>query len=210
MRSKNDIDLVQKVQLFALAIIAGFAIGIGGAVFLSLDDKIIGALMFTVGLYTICAHGLNLYTGKIGYLPENGLGFIPDLLMIWIGNFLGTLLSAVLIWCTRGKGMAEKARGMCEIKMGDSYISLLVLGIFCGFLMFAAVDGYKKTTNPIILFMGVATFILSGFEHCIADMFYFSIAGMWSLDAFLRILVITAGNSIGGMMIPLIKMIWEE
>ena len=63
----------------------------------------------------------------------------------------------------------------------------------------------KYTKNPVILFMGVAAFILCGFEHCIADMFYFSIAKMWSREAFLCILVITLGNSLGGIFIPLAK-----
>ena len=210
MNSNNNHEGLRQVRLLALAILAGFAIGIGGIVFLSLDDKVIGALMFTVGLYTICAHGLNLYTGKIGYLAENGIGFVPDLLVIWVGNLLGTMLAAWIVLRTRGSGIAEKAKGMCETKMGDSYLSLLILGIFCGFLMFAAVDGYKKTQNPIILFMGVATFILSGFEHCIADMFYFSVAGMWTMNSVLRILIITLGNSIGGLMIPVLKLIGDR
>ena len=96
---------------------------------------------------------------------------------------------------------------MCQAKIEDNFGSLLALGIFCGFLMYVAVDGYAKTKNPIILFMGVATFILSGFEHCVADMFYFSVAGMWSFDVFLRVLVITLGNSIGGVLISLVKKI---
>ena len=41
------------VRLFALAVLAGAAIGIGGIVFLSLENKIVGALMFTAGLYSM-------------------------------------------------------------------------------------------------------------------------------------------------------------
>ena len=94
---------------------------------------------------------------------------------------------------------------MCNNKLNDDYISLFLLGIFCGFLMYASVEGYKTVKNPLILFAGVSAFILCGFEHCIANMFYFSMAGMWSAKAFLCILVITLGNSIGGMLIPLGK-----
>jgi formate/nitrite transporter FocA (FNT family) len=108
---------------------------------------------------------------------------------------------------TRVAGIAETAKTMCQTKLNDNLFSLFLLGIFCGMLMFIAVDGYAKTKNPIILFLGVGTFILCGFEHCIADMFYFSIAGMWSPLAFVDILMITLGNSIGGMLIPAIKKI---
>ena len=201
---------INTLRLFLLAVIAGFAIGIGGVVFLSLEIKLAGALMFTVGLYTICVHGLNLFTGKVGYLPERTPDYLFDLLVIWLGNFAGTFLTAFFVLSSRIRGISEPAKKMCEIKTGDGFVSLLLLGILCGFLMYVAVDGYKKTQNPIILFMGVAAFILGGFEHCIADMFYFSVAEMWSADVLLRILVITLGNAVGGMLIPLAKKIGTE
>lgn len=195
------------VILFLRAVLAGITIGIGGVVFLSIDIKIVGALMFTVGLYTICVQELNLFTGKVGYLPDREPSYIIDLEIIWLGNFCGTYLSALAVKGTRAAGIAETAKAMCQTKLNDNLFSLFLLGIFCGMLMFIAVDGYAKTKNPIILFLGVGTFILCGFEHCIADMFYFSIAGMWSPLAFVDILMITLGNSIGGMLIPAIKKI---
>lgn len=203
MRNRNL--LMKEVHILLFAVLAGYAIGIGGVVYLSVDVKIVGALMFTVGLYAICVHGLNLYTGKIGYLPERSADYLIDLLLIWIGNLLGAVLAAAFVLGTRVRGVAETAAAMCKVKAEDGLGSLFWLGVFCGFLMFVAVDGYAKTKNPVILFMGVATFILCGFEHCIADMFYFSVAGMWSPGNVLRILVITFGNSLGGMFIPFIR-----
>lgn len=201
--------LRKQIRTFALAVLAGAAIGIGGMVYLSVENKVAGALMFTVGLYTICVHGLNLYTGKIGYLPEQlscgRLDYLMDLFVIWLGNLAGTGLTAAAIAQTRADGMAEAARSVCEPKMKDGLLSLFILAVFCGFLMYVAVDGYRQTKNPAILFMGVAAFILCGFEHCIADMFYFSAAGIWSGRAARRIAVITLGNSAGGVLIPLIK-----
>ncbi len=202
-------NIQEKICTLILAVLAGGAIGIGGCVFLSLDDKVIGALMFTIGLYTICLHGLNLYTGKVGYLVNQPLPYCLDLVIIWVGNLAGTFLAALGIQATRIAPISEKAAEMCKIKLSDSLMSVFVLGIFCGFLMFVAVDGYRSTKNPVILFMGVAAFILCGFEHCIADMFYFSIANMWSQEAFLCILVITLGNSLGGLFIPLVKRLQE-
>lgn len=200
-------QIIADIRLFILAIAAGVTIGIGGAVFLSIENRIVGALMFTVGLYTICIQELNLFTGKVGYLTERSVSYLVDLVLIWCGNLCGTMFSALMIRGTRIAGLAEIAKGMCEVKVNDSLGSLFLLGIFCGMLMYIAVDGYAKTKNPIILFMGVATFILCGFEHCIADMFYFSIAGMWSGKAFVLVLVITLGNSLGGILIPLCKKI---
>lgn len=203
-------QMIADIRLFILAIAAGVTIGIGGAVFLSIENRIVGALMFTVGLYTICIQELNLYTGKVGYLTERPVSYLVDLVLIWCGNLCGTMLSALMVNGTRISGIAETSKGMCEVKVNDSLGSLFLLGFFCGMLMYIAVDGYAKTKNPIILFMGVATFILCGFEHCIADMFYFSLAGMWSGKAIVVVLVITLGNSLGGILIPLCKKIGEK
>ena len=191
-------------KILLLAILAGIAIGIGGTIDLTLENKIIGSLMFTVGLYTICTQGLNLFTGKVGYLVNNKPSYLIDLVIIWIGNFIGTFVCSLLLQFTR---INIDATNICNIKISDNYLSLFILGIFCGMLMYIAVDGYKKTNNPIILFICVSVFILCGFEHCIADMFYFAIAKMININTIIILLVISAGNSIGGMVIPLISKI---
>ena len=51
--------------------------------------------------------------------------------------------------------------------------------------------------------MGVMAFILCGFEHCVANMFYFSIAGIFSLKVFGYLLIMILGNSIGSIIIAL-------
>lgn len=193
------------LHAFVLAVLAGIAIGIGGTVYLSMDNKTAGALMFTVGLYTICIHGLNLYTGKVGYAVNQPAAYLLDLLVIWAGNLAGTGMAALGVRQTRISGIADKAAALCEVKLQDSMASLFLLAVFCGFLMFIAVDGYKQSGSPVILFLGVGAFILCGFEHCIADMFYFSVAGMWPAQAAAAVLVITLGNSVGGILIPLAK-----
>ena len=193
----------QYFRTFVLAVLAGMAIGIGGVVFLSLDIKIAGAVFFSVGLYIICVQGLNLFTGKVCYTLDNSPAYLADLAVIWIGNFAGALLTAYLMSVTRfGAGLYEKAFGACIARMDDTFLSLFILGIFCGILIYGAVEGFKKTGNPLILIFCVTVFILCGFEHCIADMVYFSLARIWSVDSIVRILVITAGNSVGGMLIP--------
>ena len=81
------------------------------------------------------------------------------------------------------------------------------MAVFCGMLMFIAVDIFKNQTGSTIctvgVFIPVMVFILSGFEHVIANMYYFSLAGVWSGHCLLSIIVMTLGNSVGGMIIPL-------
>ncbi len=57
-------------------------IGIGSAVYLTLDNKIIGALLFSIGLFMICSFSMYLYTGKIGYIFKTKNK--PNCFIVWI------------------------------------------------------------------------------------------------------------------------------
>ena len=197
----------KNIKMFLLAIGAGLAISIGGTVYLSVDNKIIGSLLFAVGLYAIVLNGLFLYTGKVGYLVDQSdkIEYLGLLAITWLGNLAGTWIGAVAVLNTRIQGIRENAVGICETKLADEPLSIFLLAIFCGILMYIAVDGFKEKENPLILFICVSVFILSGFEHCIANMFYFSIAGAWSLKTIVYLIIMTLGNSLGGMLIPSLK-----
>ena len=66
------------------------------------------------------------------------------------------------------------------------------------------VEGYKSNPHELgkylSLFFGVMVFIFCGTEHCVADMFYFWMAGLWSGRAILSVLVISLGNAAGGVL----------
>lgn len=201
---------MRRGKLFFSAVLAGVCVGLGGTVFLTLEDRVLGALFFTVGLFTICTQGLHLYTGKVCYVWEKDLSYALDLIPIWLGNLAGTFLLAAAEQCTRiAPALAEKAAGLCETKLGDSLISIFLLAMFCNMLIYIAVEGFNKNEHQVgkylALFFGVAVFILSGFEHCVANMYYFSMAGMWSGKALVYLLVMTLGNSVGGWVFPVIR-----
>lgn len=197
------------VDIFLRALLTGFAIGIGGIVYLSCDNKYIGAFLFGTGLFVILSFGFNLFTGKVGYAVENKPPYIIYLLIIWLGNLIGAMATGGLILCTRVSGISEKAAGLCETKLADNLLSIFILSFFCGMLMFIAADGFKKIENPVgkilAVFLPVMVFILSGFEHCVANMFYFTAAKMWSAKAFGYLIVMSLGNSVGGMFIPFLR-----
>ena len=196
-------------KTFVHAVLAGMCIGLGGAVYLSVENKVIGATLFTVALFTICTFGYNLYTGKVAHLFDNDRRYIIDVILIWLGNFLGCWGTATLFGMTRIAGIAEKAAMLCEVKLGDDLLSIFILGIFCNVCIVIGVDGFKQNPHEVgkylSLFLGVIVFILCGFEHCIANMFYISMAGMWSGKAFVFLLVNTLGNAVGGWIIPVAK-----
>ena len=76
----------------------------------------------------------------------------------------------------------------------------------CGILMYLAVCLFKEHKTPLGIFFCVPVFILSGYEHSIANMFYFGASGIVSLEAFAYIWVVILGNSIGGMLFPILKL----
>lgn len=204
-------DYLKKfTDIFLRALLTGFAIGIGGIVYLSCDNRYIGSFLFGTGLFVILSFGFNLFTGKVGYAVENKPSYIVDLLVIWLGNLAGTAATGGLILLTRvSPTISEKAAGLCDTKLSDGLLSILVLSFFCGMLMFIAADGFKKIENPVgkmlVIFLPVMVFILSGFEHCVANMFYFTAGMSWSLKAFGYLLVMSIGNAIGGMFIPFVR-----
>ena len=199
---------MEKGRQFVSAVLAGMMIGMGGTVYLSQTNSVVGSFLFAVGLFTVVVFQLHLFTGKIGYLPFQNLTYLTELLITWIGNLVGTFLTATMVRNSRiYEGMAERVEQIAAVKLNDDFLSIFLLAIFCGMLMFIAVDCFKTQKGSTLQFIGVfvpvMVFILSGFEHVIANMFYFSLSASWSGHCFASVLVITLGNSIGGMLIPL-------
>ena len=183
-------------------------IGIGGTIYLSLDNKIVGSILFAIGLFIIVVYSFNLYTGKMGYLINNfNKKYIRELIITLIGNFIGTFFVGFVLRYTRiYTSISDKAKGLVDIKLNDTLISILILSFFCGILMYLAVNTYKEVKDIgkyLAVFLGVIVFILCGFEHCIANMYYFSVSSTWSLNTLLYLLVMILGNSLGGILIPL-------
>ncbi len=186
-------------------IYAGIVIGIGGIAYLAIENKIAGSFIFSFGLLTVCMYSFNLYTGKVGYILENKISYVIELLISMIGNFLGTFLVGNLMRLTRFENYIKTAKNIVNVKLNDNLLSIFILAIFCGMIMYIAVNNYKKEKDVIgkymTIFMGVMAFILCGFEHCVANMFYFSIAGVFSFKVFYYLLVMILGNSLGSIII---------
>lgn len=202
---------------FINAVIGGMMIGIGGCVSLSCDNKYVGSALFSLGLFAIIQFGYGLYTGKIGYVPLRKPAYLLECLFTLLGNAAGTFFDAILLRQTRfSAALIEKSAASVEVKTGDSLWSAFVLAIFCGILMFTAVDNARlsnangghveKTIGTMLCIM---VFILCGFNHCIADMFYIFLSGsLTQAAAYLPIVIL--GNSVGGMLFPLLKKLTDK
>ena len=206
-------SFAQTGKTFLNALLSGIALGIAGSVYLMTPNSMVGAFLFAFALMTILCYGFKLYTGAIGYLMCKSRKEVPaylwTLLVIYLGNFAGCFLTGILIRGSRTYPKLEaRVLAICAEKMKDHPISLLILGFFCGILMYLAVETYRRKELGEIfrfaaVFLCVGIFILCGFEHCIANMYYFSVADLWNTQTVLATLIMTLGNSLGGFLLPL-------
>ena len=123
---------MKRLRSFIGGVLAGISIAIGGTVFLSLENKVLGALFFTVGLFAVCTFGFNLFTGKVCSVFDQDRSYALDLPLIWLGNLAGAFLTAAAEWATRiGPALAEKAQAICQVKLDDGPVSIFFLSVLC-------------------------------------------------------------------------------
>lgn len=183
---------------FVKSILAGLAVSLGGYVFLSCENKYVGSVLFSVGLLTVVYLGLNLYTGRIGYIFSQNCEERIDTLFSLPGNVLGCLCAGLL------KPPVGQVESLVASKLTKPLSGVFIDGILCGILIFICVDIFKRKQNPIAILFGVPAFILCGFEHSVADAFYIANARAFSLESLWFLLVVAAGNAVGGVLIPLL------
>ena len=205
-----------KTVLFG--IYAGMAIGLGGLLnivsnyFLhdpAIIGRIVGSLVFPIGLSLVCFLGLNLFTGKIGYVFDNDKNYLGFLGLVYIGNILGSLImGAWALVVFRDTGMYQTA---LNISAGKLYplefwplIKVFAGAVLCGVLVYIAIFCYKTFKKVWLkllgIFLAIGLFVFLKFDHCIANMFYFSFSWSWNKGlAYLNIGIVTLGNSLGAI-----------
>ena len=192
---------------FVKAIMGGIAISFGGIIYLSLGNPVAGAFLFSLGLFTIYTFGLNLFTGKVCYIPNKKPAYLLDVAVVYAGNAVGTVGMGLLVRNTKLSRLVEHGEEIVHNKLADTLPSTFIMAIFCGIMMCIAVMGFQTIQDSvgkhIALILPVMVFILSGFEHSIADLFYFTVAGVWGAKAVLYSGIIALGNAVGGLLIPL-------
>lgn len=191
-------------------ILAGILIAIGGSVFLACENRYVGATLFSVALLCICYKGYGLFTGKVGFLPEqHDKAAWTVVLTALLGNLIATCLFG---WAVRYAlpQLGDIAQTICEAKLTQLWPQTAIRGLLCGVLMYLAVSIFRDHKTTAAIFFCVPVFILSGFEHSIADMFYFAASGIvsWQACGFLWCVILS--NAVGGVLLPLLTMLTKE
>ena len=146
-----------------------------------------------------------MYTGKIGYLANDFSK--KNILNLTVGlavNLITTFLLGLLIRFAFPT-LLDKAYIMCSAKLEQAFLITFIRAIFCGVLMYTAVEIFKEKKTPLGIIFCIPVFILCGFEHSIADMFYFGASGIFEAKILTFELAAVLGNTVGGLLLPVLS-----
>jgi formate transporter len=193
---KAEYPILKSVML---GILAGGFISVGGfAAAVSSHSveniglaRLIAGTIFPVGLILVLICGADLFTGNVliavpvadGKLKISKL--LKNWVIIYLSNFIGALLIALLIFNAGLLDLNNNMLGGYALKVAATKASIsfgkaLASGILCNFLVCIAVwisFAAKDIVGKIFaIWFPIMAFIVGGFEHCVANMYYFSIA----------------------------------
>ena len=218
-----------KTQLlsFVKGILAGLAIGLGGFLYVLMVHfvqgelgRVLGSLLFAIGLFTVCTCMLHLYTGKIGmvYEGKQTKDFYISLPVMLIGNAIGAFGFGFALWAIfKDTSVMETVNRICTSRTTlasfDDFLAVIVQSTLCGVCVYLAVKAFSlnrlKPIGILLLVFFVFVFVYSGFQHCIANMFYFGfgnhINGYTFINLAFCILFNSLGPVFGVLLVKLIK-----
>lgn len=186
MKGKIYLSFISKSAL------AGFLIALAGAIYLNSTNKFIGAALFSLGLISVILFGANLWTGKVGYVDSKD-SLHAVLIMFGINMIIAFLVGLVYKF---GIG----ATSAFASRLDKTWYRVFLDGIGTGVCIYAAVEGYKKSKSLIPVILGVMAFILAGFEHSVADAFYYG-SGELTWKGLGYIGLISLGNATGSLLV---------
>ncbi|MFR1835330.1 MAG: formate/nitrite transporter family protein [Turicibacter sanguinis] len=212
--------------VFVSAMLEGLFIGLGYTGYLIVSGimadaavgKVVGALLFPVGLLLVLIAGADLFTGNTlvtmaWYKKEIKLGDVAkNLSIVWLGNLVGALFLVVLVYYsnTFTGSIAEGVMHLAEKKVHLNMVELLTRSTLCNILV--AITVYmsyaaKDVTGKVIIsYIPIWLFVITGFEHCVANMFVLPMGYLLGADLTIgqimaNIIPVTIGNIIGGMLV---------
>ncbi len=190
------------LQQSILGIMAGAYIAIGGIVSAVAShsitnfgvSKLVGGALFPIGLVLVIICGAELFTGNCLMIVPKMDGKISfasmfkNWVIVYFTNFIGAIIIAFLVYQAGVFNMNSGKLGGTVIKVASAKGSLpfwtaFSSGILCNFLVCLAVWGAtaaKEVAGKVVMaWFPVMVFVICGFEHCVANM-YFLTAGIFA------------------------------
>lgn len=156
--------------------------------------RTLGGVVFPIGLMLIVLVGGELFTGNClmitGVLDKrySSLAVVKNLVIVFLSNLIGAAFIALLIAYSGQFGFSDNALAAYVIKTAVTKTSIpfgtaFISGILCNILVCAAVFmsvGAKDAAGKVwSIFFPIFVFVICGFEHCVANMYYIS-AGIFA------------------------------
>jgi len=223
--------------MILLGMLAGIYIGFGAVAATTLGaysglpegvSKLLSASVFCVGLILVIIPGSELFTGNI--LMATGLvsgkvrfaRVTRNWIFVYFGNFCGALLLVAAVYFSglmheeaSASATGENAIRIARAKIALPFTHAFIRGILCNMLVCLAVIlaiAARSVSGKILgIYFPVMTFVLCGFEHSIANM-YFLPAGLLAEGSFAadffamfrNLIPVTLGNIVGGLLVILL------
>lgn len=162
-------------NIISKSLLAGVSIAIAGFIFVSCANPVIGAILFSLGLWCCVVFDLNLFTGKSGFLSDSQ-DFRRLLLVLILNIFAATAIGIIVKFTD--SSIISTVDQLVNSRLNTDLSIIIIRSIITGFLMTLAIESETKTNNHIVLIFAVTAFILSGCYHCIADAFYYSVSSL--------------------------------
>jgi formate/nitrite transporter len=185
---------------FMLAVVAGGSIGFGALYYTIVASdadlsfatiRVVGGLVFSLGLALVLVGGAELFTGNNLIIMAWASGKVStrEMLRNWVivycGNLAGSLGLVVLVFFSHHLDMNSGRIGLSILntalaKISPDVVTLFVKGILCNVLVCLAVwlayAGRSVTDKIVGLILPISAFVAAGFEHCIANMYFLPLA----------------------------------
>lgn len=226
-------------KMYLLAILAGLFIGLAGlgasvasaGAATAGGGRLLSACVFPAGLTMVLLAGSELFTGNCLILMPVLSGrvspgaFARSLLVVYLGNLVGGMLvaagavfSCVFDLFNGGLGAAAiaTAAAKCSLPFGEAFFKGVLCNLLVCLAVWMALAAKDVAGKVAALFFPVFLFVLCGFEHCVANMYYIP-AGMlastvphyaalapvtapgWGDFLLGNLLPVTLGNLAGGL-----------
>lgn len=182
-------------RLLVLGILAGMFIAFGASSSMvachAVENyglaKLVAGCVFPVGLMLIIMVGGELFTGDClmvmgsWHKDYDRMVVIKKLAIIWISNFIGAMVVVMIVSLSGQQDMSYGLLGAYTIKVAYGKVTLTFLqafmsGIGCNIIVCAAMlmaySATDTTGKLMAAFFSIMAFVVSGFEHCVANMYY--------------------------------------
>lgn len=149
--------------------------------------RLVAGCVFPIGLMMIVFVGGELFTGDclmiMGCMHKKFslISMVKVLVVVWVSNLLGSVILAALVSASGQFHYSSDLLGAFTIKVGLGKVGLdfgaaFVSGILCNIFVCIAVlmaAAAKDIVGKVFaIFFPILAFVVSGYEHCVANMYY--------------------------------------